>query len=242
MLPTRYESIFEQMLQRVAAATAPEVPLVPFWPQRGVDYDAELLVIGRSVNGWVLDWTAGELSEPDRRRAAIDQLRAHAESTDRCRMAWVTDLWGAREGYSTSRSAFWRVLRRITLANRSRLVDPARWSSRLVWTNLYKVSPAAGWNPGADLQRAQRASALELLGLEIEAFAPRRILALTGGWIDPFVDGLGLSLERRSGLVEGAGHDHARPWVIAKHPMAKPENRFVDEVLGAFRDLDAPLD
>jgi len=24
-----------------------------------------------------------------------------------------------------------------------------------VWTNLYKVSPGAGWNPGADLQRVQ---------------------------------------------------------------------------------------
>jgi|GEM_PF-6786194 len=31
-------------------------------------------------------------------------------------------------------------------------------------------------------------------------------------------------------------------WVVAKHPMMKPEGPFVREVLAAFADLGAPFD
>ena len=237
-----YQPTFEGMLEQVAsAATDPDTPLVPFWPLRGAAYDGGLLVIGRSVNGWVEDWTARQLADPATRRAAVEWMRVDAEPVDACRMRWVTDLWGAREGYSTRRSAFWRVLRRIVLTDPAAAVDSDRWSSRLVWTNLYKVSPAMGWNPGADLQRAQRQSALELLRLEIAEFAPRRILALTGGWIAPFTTDLGLELEPRSGLVEGTAQADGISWVVAKHPMGKPEGPFVAEVLAAFAGLGAPI-
>src|SRR5438034_7217766 len=112
MLSVAYERTFERMLREVAeAARDPAVPLVPFWPLRGALYDGGLLVIGRSVNGWVEDWTAGQLSDPVVRRSAVERLRRDAEPLDRCRMQWVTDLWGARDGYNTHSSAFWRVLR-----------------------------------------------------------------------------------------------------------------------------------
>jgi hypothetical protein len=236
-LTSAYDLTFERMLAKVAeAAGNPDVPLVPFWPLRGARYDAELLVIGRSVNGWIDEWTARQLQDPQVRHKVVEQMRADAEPENHDRMAWVTDLWGATSGYNTRRSAFWRVLRRISGGD----AGPEDWPSRLVWTNLYKVSPAAGWNPGGHLQRAQRAAASELLKLEVEAFAPRRVLALTGDWIAPFVNGLNLTLEARSGLVEGIGSDAGRAWVVSKHPMGKPEDRFVDEVLGAFAELGVP--
>lgn len=242
MLSRSYEAVFERALEDAAvAATDLEIPLAPFWPLRGADYDGGLLVIGRSVNGWVEDWTARQLREPSVRRTAVETMRSDAEPADGCRMRWVTDLWGARNGYNTHRSAFWRVLRRIVLSDTSPGASEDHWSSRLAWTNLYKVSPALGWNPGADLQRAQRQSAIELLKLEIEEFAPRRVLALTGGWIDPFFDGLGLTISSRNGLVEGVGEQGDCAWVVAKHPMTKPEDRFVSEVLVAFADLGAPF-
>lgn len=233
-----YTAAFEHMLAEVAsAATDLDVPLVPFWSLRGAAYDGELLVIGRSVNGWVEDWTALQLRDHSVRREAVDWLRRDAEPTSGDRMSWVADLWGATTGYNTRRSAVWRVLRRISGGD-----DAADdWPSRLVWTNLYKVSPAAGWNPGADLQRAQRKSVQELVRREIAEFNPRRVLALTGPWIAPFADGLGLAFPSRPGLVEGAGNVDGRFWVIAKHPMRKPEGPFVNEVRSAFKELGAPL-
>ena len=237
-LPPTYDLTFERMLGEVADASGdPEVPLVPFWPLRGARYDVELLVIDRSVNGWIDDWTSRQLQDPMVRRQAVEFMRRDAEPDNRDRMAWVTDRWGATNGYNTRRSAFWRVLRRISGGDEAQ----KDWPGRLVWTNLYKVSPAVGWNPGADLQHAQRATATELLRLELEAFAPRRVLAMTGGWLAPFVDGLGLSLDARAGLIEHVGSCAGRAWVVAKHPMRKPEDRFVDEVLSAFAELGAPL-
>jgi hypothetical protein len=240
-LPAAYDRLFDRMLREVATApTDPDVPLIPFWPIRGAAYDGRLMVIGRSVNGWVEDWTPRQLRDDDVRHAAVAWMRADAEPADGCRMGWVTDLWNAPSGYNTHRSALWRVLRRIILADPTG-VDADHWSSLLAWTNLYKVSPGAGWNPGADLQRAQRQFAMELLALEIEAFAPQRILAMTGTWIAPFADGLRLRVEPRSGLVEGVGELLGRPCVVAKHPMAKPEDRFVASVLAAFAAIGAPI-
>ena len=242
MLSRSYETVFERTLQEVAlAATELDVRLAPFWPIRGAAYDGSLLVIGRSVNGWVKDWSARQLRESSVRLSAVEWMRSDAEPLDGCRMRWVTDLWDARAGYNTHRSAFWRVLRRIVLSDTAPRPDDAHWSSWLGWTNLYKVSPGAGWNPGADLQGAQRRSAIELLNLEVEEFRPRRVLALTGGWIGPFSDGLGLDLAPRSGLVEGVARKGDCAWVVAKHPMAKPEDRFVSEVLAAFAELGAPF-
>jgi hypothetical protein len=242
-LSKAYETEFERTLEDVAmAATELEVPLAPFWPLRGDAYDGGLLVIGRSVNGWIESWTAAQLRDPSIRRLAVEHMRSDAQPADRCRMAWVTDLAGPNDIYNTNRSAFWRVLRRIVLSDTHSGVDAGRWSSRLVWTNLYKVSPGAGWNPGSDLQRAQCRSAIELLRREIEEFAPRRVLALTGSWIGPFVDGLGLNLAARTGLVEGIGRQADCAWVVAKHPMVKPEGPFVGKVLAAFAELGASID
>jgi hypothetical protein len=243
MLSRTYETIFERTLQDVAmVATDLDVPLAPFWPLRGAAYDRGLLVIGRSVNGWIESWTARQLRDPSIRRSAVERMRSDAEPGDRCRLEWVTNLAGPNDIYNTNRSAFWRVLRRVVLANTSSGFDNARWSSRLAWTNLYKVSPGAGWNPGADLQRAQHRSAIELLHCEIEEFAPMRVLALTGGWILPFSDGSGLNLDARTGLVEGVGMRGDCAWVVAKHPMVKPESQFVTEVLAAFAELGEPID
>jgi hypothetical protein len=238
-LSVEYERTFEHMLGTVASAVSdPEVPLVPFWPLCGASFDRELMVMGRSVNGWVEDWTARQLRDPTTRALAAAAMRRDAEPDGRDRMAWVTDLWGATSGYNTKRSAFWRAIRRV--------VDPhlaiTDWPSRIAWTNLYKVSPAAGWNPGTNLQRAQRSLATELLNMEIKALAPQRVLAFTGEWIEPFVSGLGLKLTRRQGLVEGLGTDDQRAWVVAKHPMGKPGEQLVAEVRSAFSELGASVE
>lgn len=239
MLPTlsaAYEADFNRMLADVAAASDPMDLLVPFWPIRGATSNGQLLVIGRSVNGWVRDWRAGELSNSAERARAVAWMRLNAEPSDKDRMRWVLDAWGATSGYNTRKSAFWRVLSKLVPGG------PARdWPGRLIWTNLYKVSPAAGWGPGVDLQQAQRGAAIELLRVELKTFAPLRVLALTGPLINPFKKDLDLNLEPRAGLVQGIGERDGAAWVVAKHPMAKPGDRFVDEVSKAFSELGQPL-
>lgn len=51
-----------------------------------------------------------------------------------------------------------------------------------------------------------------------------------------------MTVTPRSGLVEAVGELLGRPCVVAKHPVAKPEGPFVDEVLRAFADVGMPMD
>ncbi len=234
-MPPEYDSAFMALLAASArAATDLNARLTPFWPIVGDDYSGDLVVIGRSVNGWIDEWPVGELREALTRVKVARAMRADAEPLDRCRMLWVTDLAGPTEHrYNTNRSAFWRVLRDITFG----LTGAAGrdWPSKLAWTNLYKVSPASGWNPGGDLQLAQRDEAVNLLRLELDTLKPRRILALTGrGWIQPFVGPLGASVDWQTGLVEGVGVLGDATLIVARHPMRKPHVPFVREVMTAI--------
>jgi hypothetical protein len=237
-MPEEYDLAYARLLADVAGAAAdPAAEVTPFWPIVGWKYDGSLMVIGRSVNGWIENWPLGQLADPVVRREVTRRTRADAEPLDRCRMLWVTDLAGpTQHHYNTNRSAFWRVLRALSLDLAG--AEETDWPSALAWTNLYKVAPAAGWNPGPDLQRAQRNAAIPLLGIEIETLRPKRILALTGrGWIAPFLEALGDDFEWRSGLVEGVGRRGSAAVVVARHPMKKPHLPFVREVRAAFDEL-----
>ena len=238
-MPPAYDDIYERLVGNVAAARIQSTAEVtPFWPIAGWKYDGSLMVIGRSVNGWIENWAIDQLQDPGERRRLIDQTRDDAEPTDRCRMLWVTDL-GGRTGhrYNTNRSAFWRVLR--SLSTDVLGADAADWPSSLAWTNLYKLAPAGGWNPAADLQVAQREAAIALLRMEIETLRPRRILALTGGnWFWPFREAVADELQWREGLVVGVAGRGSSAVVVARHPMKKPHDAFVREVRGAFSDLE----
>ncbi|CAN5581106.1 hypothetical protein BH23CHL7_BH23CHL7_15970 [soil metagenome] len=235
VMPPAYDELYAQLLADAAsAARVPEAEVTPFWPIAGWKFDGSLLAVGRSVNGWVHNWRIGELREASTRHVLMDQARRDAEPTDRCRMLWVTDLAGrTSHPYNTNRSAFWRVLRETVSSVIE--VDATDWPSHLAWTNLYKLAPAAGWNPGADLQLAQRGAAIRLLEAEIAALRPRRILFLTGRWwAEPLATSLGMDIEWTTGLVEGAGRYRAAQVVVAKHPMGKPHRELVAQVLGAF--------
>ena len=88
MLSRSYGTIFDRTLEEVASAATDldlDVPLAPFWPIRGAAYDGGLLVIGRSVNGWVKAWTARQLREPSVRRSAVERMQSNAEPVDGCR-------------------------------------------------------------------------------------------------------------------------------------------------------------
>jgi hypothetical protein len=118
-------------------------------------------------------------------------------------------------------------------------VDPASrddplWSSRLAWSNLAKLAPAEGGNPGGPLLEVQRELGPGLIDREVHELRPRRVLVLTGrSWFEPFARGTGLEVEWRDGLVQGVVRERARTWVIAGHPQGKPRP-ILDEVIAAF--------
>lgn len=63
-MPREYDGAFMALLADSArAAPQSETPVVPLWPLVGWEYTGELMVIGRSANGWIQDWPIGDLRE-----------------------------------------------------------------------------------------------------------------------------------------------------------------------------------
>ena len=214
-------------------------PLCGFMAREGRKYNKRLMVIGRAVNGWGSERSIAELQYSSARQNFIDSFRA---SEDDCPMVWVAKSAGKTDEYNTNKSAFWRVIRRVS----RRLGvwhdgQEENWSSRLVWSNLYKISPHAGGNPSDKLCAIQEPGCIELLRKEIQDYQPERILFLTGmNWAKAFLADLGYqepaldSLVEASGTVSPPGCKQVIPFVVARHPQGKLESEWVEEVISGF--------
>jgi hypothetical protein len=212
------------------ATTAGGREFAVFWPKVGASYAGDLLVIGRAVNGWIDRWVPAELHDP---LAVAATARASGEGlVNGDQLGWVLDRWRPTDGgYSTASSQFWQTVRYITQGLQLRQPD---WPSQIAWTNLAKVAPWAGGNPGSAALRIQRQLGLGLIRQEVEELRPLLVVALTGRWwFEPFANALGLPMSWRTGLVEGVAQDVDRTWVVAVHPMTRSPRAVADSVLAA---------
>lgn len=236
-LPGDYEAVYAGLLDRVAST--PRVrprELALFWPKVGWSYAGELLVIGRAVNRWIDRW---DLDQPADTSALAATARATGEgSVNGDQLGWILDRWRAGDaGYDTASSQFWQVAREVSDEALGHHTD---WPSRLAWTNLAKLAPWQGRNPGGRLLAIQRELGPDLLRREIEWLAPRRVLALTGRWwFEPFAGWLGLEVDWRQGLVEGVADEPGRRWVIAVHPMTRSPRAIARDAAAAFTSRGA---
>jgi hypothetical protein len=246
------EALYDQMLIDVAAANArfPEKEVMVSFAQLGRNYNRQLMVVGRAVFGGDDEdsctpecWDSGET-----RRAYLDRAKKKADEDP---LQWVIDSFKARKGengenlYNSRKSAFWRVIRHV-MSDLDLVEKQSQWSTELVWTNLYKVAPLAPGNPSGRLQKAERRACVEILRLQIDVYAPRRLLFLTGAdWFNPFGDALGFSDQGRIGgkfvqrIGKIAAAESMSHVVVARHPQGKPEAAFVAEVTSAFSRLES---
>lgn len=206
-----------------------------FLAMAGQAYDGGLMVVGRAVNGWTDGVFPSDLRAPDSAGLYAARVQESVAGNGNCPMRWVKAGWGAAKGYNTRRSAFWRCIRNVVQGLRIVDVESAGWSSHLVWTNLYKVSPAHGGNPNNALCEIQLAGCVELFKLEIRTYRPFRVLFLTGAdWAAPFLEGVNLQEGAGFHHVKGVGQVCDARFVIALHPQCKPEREWVREVVTAF--------
>jgi hypothetical protein len=212
--------------------------LSAFAGRAGMDYCGDLLIVGRAVNGWEPTLYVQDVANDVDRERIVEECFAN----DQCPMAWVSSFWHRKREYSTSRSAFWRVVRSVTGELGIADIDLPTWPSAIAWTNLYKISPAAGGNPSSTLMAAQQADCLSILESEIQSWSPRRVLFLTGAWwAKPFLTAMGFDPVSSSSraFVEASGticNDvHA---VIAPHPQGRSERPLVAEIVQGFNSLN----
>ena len=217
------------------AARLGNTKITGFLAMVGHAYDRGLMVVGRAVNGWADGITPSQLGAPAEVEWYARLVQKSVSGNGECPMYWVTAGWGVGDGYNTKRSAFWRCIRRVVQDLGIADVEDAGWSSHLVWSNLYKVSPAGGGNPSNVLCEIQFPGCAELLNLELRAYRPARVLFLTGvDWAAPFLQAGGLQEGVGFHYVKRAGDAHGARCVVAVHPQGKPGAAWAREAVTAF--------
>lgn len=206
-----------------------------FLAMAGQAYDRGLMVVGRAVNGWTDGVLPRDLCAPDSVARYATRVQESVAGIGECPMRWVTTGWGATKGYNTKRSAFWRCIRSVVHDLYIADVEDAGWASHLIWSNLYKVSPASGGNPDNVLCEIQLPGCVDLFKCELRIYRPSRVLFLTGAdWAAPFLDGTNLQEGVGSKYVKGAVDVYDARCVIAVHPQGKPGEAWAREVVTAF--------
>jgi len=238
------ERIFTKLLSKIGQneTVLRNNPLTFFCAIQGQQSNQELMVVGRSVNGWTTERTPNQLNSQSASRTLIQEMRGFSQSTDsNCPMNWVVQSEGAKP-YNTRRSAFWRVMRNVSF-NLFVGVNSERWSSSLIWSNLYKVSPSSGGNPSAKLIAIQLPFCIQLLRQELLQWTPKRLLFLTGwSWAAPFFqDGQIIFAQEESrkfveavGYIQVSGSIHRIRTVIAPHPQSKDETSITQQIIKSF--------
>lgn len=213
-------------------------PLTGFACLRGNLYNNGLLVVGRAVNGWASKWTADELRDQSKVGELVEELYPTTGTAD-CPLMWVSDSWGQNGNeYNTKKSAFWRVIRGVVSGLSEGHFDDCAWPSTIAWSNLYKVSPAAGRNPSEPLADAQLAQCKKILEEEIRWLNPSRILFLTGwGWAQWFLPDLQFAVDTNvESPIEASGiiFNKARV-VVLPHPERKTGQPLVTAAVDYFQ-------
>lgn len=239
-----------------SVGTLSEAPLTGFLAMIGTKYSGELMWVGRAVNGWGGEhWTPEQLNRAEEVEAFVNTILKSVSGgsggSSNCPMSWVADCWRRKppkdwEGerwYSTSYSAFWRTAKGVLHGLGLRDVNQGDWPSNLVWSNLYKVAPAKGGNPGSRLRGAQQEKCQELLLHEVDTFRPKRLVFATGSdWVSGFLEARRFGSRPVSGserYVRRTGSinydDGARGvYIVADHPMLTDESIWTKEVLDAL--------
>ena len=121
-------------------------------------------------------------------------------------------------------------------------INGDEWSSYLVWSNLYKLSPHDGGNPCAFLCNIQQPACIEMLTLELNMWKPQRLLFLTGAdWFNPFRTALGSAKpgEVKFNYICECGNatlpsGQRYRYVVAPHPQGKRAQPILADIVSAF--------
>lgn len=211
----------------------PETNLAVFSSSVGKNYNGNVMVVGRAVNGW--KHNLNPYSEQSVQECVVSLH--HAIDTDN--LDWVQEKWECRNDYNTRKSAFWRVAKSISAVVNS---HESFHTDAIAWTNLYKVAKAkeddpskkAGGNPSGRLQNAQFTICKQIFDAEVELLKPKNIVFLTGmDWVGDFLSSDESGYTRIIGgkYVVRVGMYRNSNYIVGQHPQGKNETQQLKEIV-----------
>lgn len=205
----------------------------------------KLMVVGRAVGKWDEDYSICDNAE-DMAKKVIAYHDSYSISRVVDRGDGSKDFYVYREN-----SALWRLINNYLAAVGEATPDlwyddPLNWQEKIVATNLYKLSPMNGMNPGQRLQKKIYRQCVKLLKLELETYKPTHILFITGDdwvyydkWPGYFAEALGIEkLSKSEQSIVGRGRLGSAKYVVCVRPECKKEDNVCEAVVNAFAELE----
>jgi hypothetical protein len=234
---------YHELLNSIAHSVTPSQKLTVFSPLVGSAFEsseARLLICGRAVDGWRNTlYSNGQVEES---LETIFKIPG-ADKSAKCEMHWIQrnrKAWRAdreKGNYNYKSSSFWSCARNVVKALQPQSgLGEDNWHSALVWSNIYKISPQGGGNPGEKLRSAQIEQCAAILKTEIKVLKPRNILFVTGGWGKKILESLDIHPDYHAKtVVQYAGKVDSANVVVAIRPERQQRGYWVNEVVSAFR-------
>jgi hypothetical protein len=186
---------------------------IDFYPSSGVEKNehVEFLVYGQAVNGWGTCFKINEVITQEKVYQSMEYSNHMPQGVADCPLDWVNVMW-SNESYSkiagneeleklysgnyrAYSSFFWNVVYKSVIQYYSYQPDSSDWARKMIWSNLYKITPDKA-NPSDAHQLAQMPRSAMLVKKELEEIQPRFCLVLTGeSWWKPFRKHLGSEMK-----------------------------------------------
>ena len=154
ILRKELKPLYENLLKNVAEFDEKATFCMQWGENFPLEKHSGVMFVGRATNGWVTDCENVDVLFSDSEDAIFNR---HDQ------MKWVENLSGNTKGYNTRKSAFWRVIKKIT-----KELYPEPWYSHVAWSNVCKVAPWKGGNPNDSLYYAQLGDCKKIFAKEIE--------------------------------------------------------------------------
>jgi hypothetical protein len=237
---------YQELLCNIGGSLPLNERLTVFSPLVGCSFEtseSRLLICGRAVDGWRNTlFPDGAIEESLNTIFKIPE----ADRSEKCEMHWIQrnrKAWQKdhKKGYNYKSSSFWSCAREVVKAFETMAdINDDNWHSRLVWSNIYKISPQGGGNPGERLRSKQIKECSAILQTEIRILKPKNILFITGGWGKKILESLDIHPDHESKkVVQYAEKVGAVNVVITVRPERQKRAFWVSEVISAFGELSA---
>lgn len=159
--------LYEDLLNNVAELNYSKATFCLQWGENfPLEEHRGIMFVGRATNGWVTDCEDVDVLFGDSEDAIFNRND---------QMKWIENLSGNTEGYNTRKSAFLRVIKKI-----SEVFYPENWYSYVAWSNVCKIAPWKGGNPNDSLYYAQLEDCKKIFAKEIELLSPKAVVMFTG--------------------------------------------------------------
>jgi hypothetical protein len=209
--PERYQGMLAKLIRDVTGHEKLSGQYCVQPPQVGRQWNGDLAVYGRAVNGWLDKYDWHELTSKPGAEEVAKEMWEHTEGAckyllgipeeglEDCECGGDPMHWVEHRRRPHSKkpmgSPLMQLAKRVVAQYHRCSGDASGWSSKLAYSNLFKFAPERG-NPDRNLKKLQLSHCIEILLYELQELKPRNVVFVTEGnpreeWFSYFREPLG---------------------------------------------------